>query len=289
MPLPLTGLLLITLTTMTLADEPTDSSLAAARAALANRKYADAARLAEKAVRDAPQDVGARTVLAQAYDGLRDYPKALAIVNDLLRTAPPDEAGPLLLRGMIYFKMGKVAESVADFEKYAEREPRARPELWQLGIAYYYAGRYADGAKQFQLHKSVNPNDVENAAWHFLCTARAEGLEKARASFMPIDVTADRRVPMAQIYDLFGGKAIPPDVVHAALPPANARLTAAEAVRRRFYANLYIGLYYEAVGDKEKSQEYMTKAAEDAPQVGDYMAAVALVHAGLRKAGAKPK
>mgnify|MGYP000446850332 CR=1 FL=1 len=38
-----------------------------------------------------------------------------------------------------------------------------------------------EGRKLFELHRSVNPQDVENAAWHFLCAARVDGLEKARA------------------------------------------------------------------------------------------------------------
>ncbi len=43
--------------------------------------------------------------------------------------------------------------------------PGAEPELWQRGLALYYTERFADGQKQFELHKTVNPNDVENRAW----------------------------------------------------------------------------------------------------------------------------
>jgi hypothetical protein len=38
----------------------------------------------------------------------------------------------------------------------------------------------------FYAGRTVNPNDVENAAWHFLCVARAESPEKARAALLPV-------------------------------------------------------------------------------------------------------
>jgi lipoprotein NlpI len=186
----------------------------------------------------------------------------------------PKSAAAYVTRGCARFQSGAVADSIKDFEKAAELEPRLKPELWQLGIAYYYAGRYADGAKLFALHKSVNPDDVENAAWHFLCTAKAEGVEKAKANLMPIRVERDRRVPMAQIYALFQGKARPADVLDNLVRP-DERLTEAEQTRRRMYAHLYLGLYFEATG---KAKEHLEKAATDAPKVGDYMAGVARVH-----------
>ncbi len=181
-----------------------------------------------------------------------------------------------------------MAGSVADFEKAAELDPPARPHLWQLGIAYYYAGRYADGTRLFALHKSVNPDDVENAAWHYLCTARAEGAEKAKANVMAIRVEKDQRVPMAQIYALFQGQAKPDDVFRH-LMRSTKDIAQAEYVQRLFYAHLYVGLYFEAQGDAAKAKEHLEKAAGDAAQVGDYMAGVARVHVELLKKKAAGK
>ena len=47
----------------------------------------------------------------------------------------------------------------------------------------------------------MDTNDVENAVWHFLCVAREDGVEKARAAMLKIG--KDRRVPMMQVYELF--------------------------------------------------------------------------------------
>src|SRR5204863_2991600 len=112
---------------------------------------------------------------------------------------------------------------------------------WQRGISCYYAGRYDDGRKQFELHQTVNPNDVENAAWHFLSVARSAGLAKARASLLP--VSGDSRVPMTQIYALFAGKAKADDVLAAA---QGGYASPAKLNRHLFYSHLYVGLYYEA-------------------------------------------
>ena len=74
----------------------------------------------------------------------------------------------------------------------AKAVPDEAPYLWQRGIALYYAGRYDDCRRQFESHRSVNPDDVENAAWHFLCVARAESPAKARAA-LQIDASPGHR------------------------------------------------------------------------------------------------
>jgi lipoprotein NlpI len=87
------------------------------------------------------------------------------------------------------------------------------PQLWQRGIALYYAGRYDDCRKQFEAHRTVNPDDVENAAWHYLCVARAESPARAKAALLPVG--PDARVPMKQVYELFKGAMTPEQVMTA--------------------------------------------------------------------------
>jgi lipoprotein NlpI len=132
----------------------------------------------------------------------------------------------------------------------------------------YYAARYDDCIAQFELHRTVNPNDVENAAWHFLCVARSESPERAQSALLPVG--PDARVPMRQVYDLFAG-AITPDEVMAA---TNGRPLAV------FYAHLYLGLYAEALGDEETALEHIrTAAGHGNGRVGRFdMYTVAAVH-----------
>jgi lipoprotein NlpI len=123
--------------------------------------------------------------------------------------ADADEAGKLLLRGMQKFRENDLAGSIADFDRAAQIYPKLAPQLWQRGIADYYAGKYKEGRRQFELHQTVNPNDVENAAWHFLCVVHLEGLEAAQKSMLKVDTSRDTRVPMPEIYQMLAGRGSP--------------------------------------------------------------------------------
>src|SRR5947209_3620252 len=89
-------------------------------------------------------------------------------------------------RGVEQFKRTRIQQSLDDFDHAIALDPAQAPYHWQRGISLYYAGRYEDGRKQFELHQTVNGNDVENAAWRFLCIARAGTVASARASILPI-------------------------------------------------------------------------------------------------------
>src|SRR6266446_6805302 len=98
--------------------------------------------------------------------------------------APAQSAQALFERAVTEFRNGRITQSVAAFDELAKVDPKDAPQLWQRGIALYYAKRYQDCRAQFESHRTVNPNDVENAAWHFLCVARAETPEKARSGLL---------------------------------------------------------------------------------------------------------
>jgi lipoprotein NlpI len=168
------------------------------------------------------------------------------------------------------FSEGRVTQSASGFDTLAKMVPESAPDLWQRGIALYYAGRYKDCRAQFELHRTVNPADVENAAWHFLCVARQESPENARKALLPVG--PDSRVPMTQIYEMFQGKRKPEEVLAAA----------GTQLRGQFYAELYVGLYFEAAGNKRLAQQHIAAAAADRfASAGDYMHLVARVHLGI--------
>lgn len=170
---------------------------------------------------------------------------------------------------------GNVTASIETFEKAIAHEPKTRPYLWQLGIAYYYAGRFQDGRGLFESHQTVNANDVENAVWHFLCVARAEGLETARKKLIPI--SGDTRVPMKEVHELFSGKGSE----EAVLDAASALDKEADRRNALCYAHLYLALYHEARGNGDRSLEHIRKATGDYKQ-HHYMGKIADLHARLR-------
>jgi lipoprotein NlpI len=173
----------------------------------------------------------------------------------------------VLDRAVAHFTAGRVAESVAEFDTLVRLAPADAPYLWQRGIALYYAGRYGDCRAQFESHRTVNPSDVENAAWHFLCVARADSSQRAKAMLLPVG--PDVRVPMREIYQMFGGELGPDEVLAAA----------GNRQQARFYAHLYVGLYSEAIGDRARTLEHLKAAADPLyADAGGYMHIVARVH-----------
>src|SRR5437588_4413164 len=161
----------------------------------------------------------------------------------------------ILDRAAADFQQGRIAQAVDGFDRVAKLVPGYAPQLWQRGIALYYAGRYKECRAQFESHRTVNPDDVENAAWHFLCVARGESAEKARRALLPVG--PDSRVPMREIYEMFRGKYTPEQVMRAAGEGINAGIDA--GINAQFYAYLYTGLYYEAAGDAERALRQITE------------------------------
>jgi lipoprotein NlpI len=173
----------------------------------------------------------------------------------------------LLEQAIEDFLSGRVKESVTGFDRVALLAPDAAPQLWQRGIALYYVGRYDDCRKQFESHRTVNPNDVENPAWHFLCVAHAQSPQKARAALLPVG--PDQRSPMREIYEMFKGTLTPDAVLKAG----------GRSVSGRFFAELYVGLYYEATGNRDAGLMHLKAAASDEfAAAGGYMHRVATLH-----------
>jgi len=199
-------------------------------------------------------------------------PLAASLAAQQRREQSLEEPRAILDRAVSDFEGGRIARSAAGFDTLIEVFPSIAPQLWQRGITLYYAGRYNDCREQFELHRTVNPADVENAAWHFLCVARAESAAKARVALLPVG--SDARVPMRQIYDMFRGELTPAQVLEAAGSQASAQ----------FYAHLYVALYYEALRDEGQALEHIAAAAADRfASVGGYMHTVAKVHLGILK------
>ena len=198
----------------------------------------------------------------------------LLLLGLLSSAQAQDTPNALFQQGVDAFFTAKPKESVAAFDKYIALVPEKKPQLWQRGLSLYYAGDFKGGREQFEVHQTVNGNDVENAAWHFLCIAKGESVEAARKVFIPIE--GDSRVPMKQVHELFAGKGSEEAVLKAAEEGDGENLR-----NHRCYAHLYLGLYFEASGDDVKAKEHMLKAAKDF-SMDHYMGRVAQVHVKIR-------
>jgi lipoprotein NlpI len=252
-----------------------EALLTEAKSAFANGKPEESIALVTQVIKAEPKDPHGYFIRARIHEENHEPTKALADYDQVLELNP-GAAEAWQHRGGEHFKLGHIKESIADFDTFIELVPQQAPHHWQRGIALYYAGRFEEGRKQFELHQAVNPNDVENAVWHFLCVARQSGVERARAALIPIK--GDTRVPMMEVHALFAGKAKPEDVLKAASVKGAPK---SQVDRQLFYAHLYLGLYFEAIGEEAKAHEHIKQAAGKV-QSGDYMGDVARVHLQLR-------
>lgn len=231
---------------------------------------------------DSAKDKSAPVSVASWYDRVEKALKegkaeeAIREMDSVIKRFP-DNSQLMSIRGSLKFRSGKIAESLEDFDKCIELSPETKPYLWQRGIALYYAERFKDGLEQFAVHREVNPNDVENAFWHFLCNVRLNGLEASQKDVLLAGF--DNRVPLMQVQKLIQGKLTPEDVLTAC---EKGGAGAEGKKSARFYGYLYLGLYYDALQDKDKTQQWLEKCIDQGEE--GYMADVAKVHLKLLKA-----
>lgn len=170
--------------------------------------------------------------------------------------AQPASVGQLMEQGVDDLRAGRIEAAVAALDRVAELDPPSMPYLWQRGIAQYFAGQYGPGREQFEAHRLVNPRDVENATWHFICVAAVDGIDAARKGILP--APGDGRIPMREIYALYAGSGD-----RAAVEAAVDALPAGSPAHRsaRFYADLYLGLLAHAEGNRAEAAKYLQAAA----------------------------
>lgn len=213
---------------------------------------------------------------ASAYDALdhREPAVALEYAAALVRDHGQSPSA-MIAAGDVYLRAGKPELAVTQFDRYLTAVPQQLPGLWQRGIALFFAGKYDQAADQFEKHRVVNPNDVENAAWHFLCIAKAKSPEKAKEMLLP--APGDRRIPMKEILNLFATGDTDSVIQGIKRAPANT-VWAAEA---KFYGELYLGIYADAMGQADQATQLIDSAAKDAP--AHYMGDVARTYQAYLK------
>jgi lipoprotein NlpI len=254
------------------AEAPGADALERATELFRSGKKAEAFSALEKMLSADPKNAKGFFVQGSFYMEEKEPGKAVDSFSKAI-ALDPKPAAVYQRRGEANFQLGRFKDSLNDFTKVIEIEPEKAPYHWQRGISCYYAKKYEEGRKQFELHRSVNANDVENAVWHYLCVSKISGVQKAKALLIPM--AGDPRVPMKEIYELYGGRAKPEDVMKAAKegapsPQLNGQI---------FYADLYLGLWHEAQGNGKEARIHILKAAGEAQD--DYMGTVARVHARL--------
>lgn len=193
-------------------------------------------------------------------EAIPDFDKVLGLVTN---------AAALHLRGASWLRLGDPDKALPDFDRYVSIVTNQARFHWQRGIALYLLGRYDEGQKQFEDCYRAHTNDIEHVLWHFACTAKKAGIEKARASLLPAG--NDPRAGMKELYLFYAGKG-DTNAVFAA--PASGKQIEIERKQAEMAAHFYTGLFFDASDKADLARPQIADAAQKAPS-GNFMGAVA--------------
>lgn len=214
----------------------------------------------------AEPDKEAESLFKAAGDALNEdqNDRVREIVQQII-TLRPDSVRALQRSAELLYLSGHVKESIPIFDKVIQLDPAIEPSNWQRGIALATNGDFERGAEQFKLHHDVNPDDVENSAWYFLCIAKSKNVEAARQTV--INSRGDSRKPMMDVLKMLQGHETPEQVLAAV---ANSNDQA------KFFGKLYVGLYYDSIGRSDDAERYLKSSLEHRAAV--YMKLTAKVY-----------
>jgi len=165
--------------------------------------------------------------------------------------------------GMNALLLGKVEKALHLLDAAYYLYPEKRPLLWQRGLACYYGGRYKDGAAQFEMDMKENSLDVEEVLWHFMCTCKLCGFDRARErGFLHLSGEPNI-IPMKEVLGLFQGTQSVEDVLKVATPEPGQQthVESYNGTNALAYAHFYAGLYFEATGDIKSALTHLENAA----------------------------
>lgn len=184
----------------------------------------------------------------QAYEAAAESARAAAKIA-------MDSPRLLQRAAEVLYRSGQAEESLPIFDRVVELTPEVAAHNWQRGLALCTCEKWEQGAEQFKTHHDVNPDDVENSAWYFLCIAKTTGLEAAKKTVIPS--RGDGREPMMSILAMLKGTLEPDQVMVAAIKntPEGERRKQAQ-----FYADLYVGLYYDSLDNPEQAAKYLKRS-----------------------------
>jgi tetratricopeptide (TPR) repeat protein len=214
----------------------------------------------------------------------------------------PGRAATLLVEGaMNLLALGDAEAAVEACDAALELAPRLAAQLWQRGLALFFAGRYSEAAAQFELDVQDNSADVEEVVFHALSVAHDARRTAAPTSDFPrlLACGADVRGPtMEAIRRLFEGSIDPEGVRETARQAGDGRpikhkvgdysdsavledssdgTTTTAATEAMFFAEYYIGAWFEAKGNLAAAAAHLASAAALAPGA-EYMGRVAAMH-----------
>lgn len=195
---------------------------------------------------------------AESQKRLRDQLLQLdaQLTKQLDRT--PDSVDLYSSRGDARFFRADFPAAVSDYERMLKLQPDLDAKHWRLGLAWFYAGKYADAARQFEKYYETDDIDRENGLWRFLSQVRESGIEQARQKMLKY--TKPDRGGLGEVYRMYAGELS----VEKVLADIRARnVSDEERNQKLFYGELYVGLYESVQNHREQALAHLKAAVEN--------------------------
>ena len=178
----------------------------------------------------------------------------------------PKEVELLSRRGDAHFFLGHFPDAVADYDAMVQNDNELDSSHWRRGIAWFYAKNYKAAAGQFERYHSFDDVDRENGIWRFFSQYKAEGAEVAQKGLLKY--RKDDRQPFPAVYRMFSGELKPVEVLKVV---EEGEVSAEERQKRRFYAELYVGLNLAIHDQPEAAVPHLrASTANPWPQTAGY-------------------
>jgi tetratricopeptide (TPR) repeat protein len=147
------------------ADDPdsVDGGVLAARAYVAQRKYAEAETAARQVLKQDAENMRALSALAGSHSWRAQYKQGMPVAEQMIRIDPDDPMG-FLHRAIFYEQWGKYKEAEASYLEAMERDPGGLTNARALyGDFLMNRGRLDDAAKITEELTSEDAGNVEAA------------------------------------------------------------------------------------------------------------------------------
>jgi lipoprotein NlpI len=162
------------------------------------------------------------------------------------------------LRAGVLFKLERFTEALRDYDlAVAAGRPHDDDSCWERGLAWYYAGDFDAGRRQFEGYHRVGPDDIENGLWRFLCIGELRGEPEAVKTLL--EYPQRRRKPFPALLDLYSGKGSREAVLAEAVEGVESEAGRNENL---FYAHYYIGKLLELRRDRDGARMCFDAALE---------------------------
>jgi tetratricopeptide (TPR) repeat protein len=143
----------------------------AVRAAVAREAYLDAARLAERALDDCPDDVELNVLAGEARAALGEDDSALDLFQLALHYEPTSEAALAGYVGALT-RLGRGDEIAPAYREVLRNAPAHRGALYALALDAHEKGRYPEAVAYLERLLAGHPNDVASLNLLGLLSAR---------------------------------------------------------------------------------------------------------------------